>query len=222
MRLPPHPVWFWLILGLPFVTWLALWAAARFGRVSLNPLTPWLKVGVFLFAPMYFAFGMSGHKVAGFVFQTIFYTCWMILFWAQRRNMFETLRAPAAKWYVPWNSVEFSIPTTMRILVRDVNSVSPWYREKLGLRKLTEDSHGESDIATYKFKADGNSVVLTTREGLGTEKTPILFTQKIARMKGVLSVRGVDVGPIKEDRQGTRYFEIQDPEGNVIEVVEAP
>lgn len=41
-------------------------------------------------------------------------------------------------------------------------------------------------------------------------------------MKEVLAERGVDSGPIERDRQGARYFEIHDPEGNLIEVVEEP
>jgi hypothetical protein len=47
-----------------------------------------------------------------------------------------------------------------------------------------------------------------------------LFSKKIGKMKNVLGARGVDVGTIKQDRQGIRYFQIHDPEGNVIEVVE--
>jgi hypothetical protein len=32
--------------------------------------------------------------------------------------------------------------------------------------------------------------------------------------------RGVQVGNVEQDRQGTHYFQVRDPEGNVIEVVE--
>jgi predicted enzyme related to lactoylglutathione lyase len=39
-------------------------------------------------------------------------------------------------------------------------------------------------------------------------------------MRDVLAARGVNVGTIERDRQGTRYFEIRDPEGNEIEVVD--
>ena len=42
VRLPAHPVWFWLLLGAPFLIWLVLWAIARSGKVSLKPLKPWL------------------------------------------------------------------------------------------------------------------------------------------------------------------------------------
>jgi hypothetical protein len=36
----------------------------------------------------------------------------------------------------------------------------------------------------------------------------------------VMAARGVDVGAIEQDRQGSHYFQIHDPEGNAIEVVE--
>ena len=137
--------------------------------------------------------------------------------------MFETLRVPKAKWYLPWTSAEFSIPApSVRVLVRDIDSVSPWYIEKLGLRKLAESPWGESGVATFRFKEDGNSVVLTTRAGLGTGKTAMLFTKKIGRIRDVLVARGVKVGAIEQDRQGIRYFQIRDPEGNLIEVIEEP
>ena len=108
----------------------------------------------------------------------------------------------------------------MTICVRDINSVSPWYTSKLGLRKLAENPHGESGTASYSFKDDGNEVVLTTKTGFGTHATPMLFTKKINKMKDVLTARGVETGPIESDASGTRYFEMCDPEGNVIEVVE--
>ena len=108
----------------------------------------------------------------------------------------------------------------MRVLVRDIDSVSPWYVEKLGLRKLAEPPLGDPRAAVFRFKADGPSLILTTRSGFRTGKTPILFTRKIGRMKKVLAARGVEAGPVELDGQGIHYFEIRDPEGNVIEVVE--
>jgi predicted enzyme related to lactoylglutathione lyase len=133
--------------------------------------------------------------------------------------MFERLRSPNAKWYSLGNSAEFSIPTTMRILVQDIDSVSPWYVEKLGLRKSNEEPP-KPGSATFNFKADGHSVILTTRDGFQTVKIPILFAKKIGKVRDVLAARGAEVGNVVHDRQGIHYFEIHDPEGNVIEVVE--
>lgn len=220
MHLPPHPFWFWLILASPILMWAALWAIAQYGRVPLKPLTPWLWAGMVLFLPAYVVLDvMEGHKALRLGAGAIVYTCWMSLLWIEKRYMFETLRGPSAKWYTPRSSATFSIPQNARISVRDIDSVAPWYVQKLGLRKLAGNSPAESGVTTYKFKEDGKSITLTTKTNR-TDQTLILFTKKISRMKGVLSARGIDVGPIEQDRQGTCYFEIHDPEGNTIAVVE--
>jgi predicted enzyme related to lactoylglutathione lyase len=112
------------------------------------------------------------------------------------------------------------MPENGCILVREIDSVTTWYVKKLGLYKAGHVRLRDYDVATYKFKEDGKSITLTTRLTYGTAKLPRLFTKRIGRMQGVLSARGIDVGSIQQDRQGTRYFEIQDPEGNVIEVVQ--
>jgi predicted enzyme related to lactoylglutathione lyase len=136
--------------------------------------------------------------------------------------MFETLRVPGARWYWPGKGAEFSVPSGTRILVQDIEAVSPWYVGKLGLRKLSENPRGEIGITTLRFKEDGNSIVLTTREDFRTGKTPILFTKKIRKMRDVMAARGLNIGAIERDRQGTPYFRIHDPEGNEIEVVQEP
>jgi predicted enzyme related to lactoylglutathione lyase len=167
------------------------------------------------------ASSMASGKVVHLLVQAAFYTCMMASIWLQRRYLFETLRSPNTKWYSRWKSAEFSIPApSLRIVVRDIDSVSPWYVEKLGLRKLATTPPAEPCAAIFRFKADGNSIILTPRSGFQTGKTPILFAKKIDRMRNVMSARGVDVGIIEKDRQGIRYFQIHDPEGNLIEVVE--
>jgi predicted enzyme related to lactoylglutathione lyase len=163
----------------------------------------------------------SGNRTLRLVAQAAFYTCLCVQLWLQRHYMFETLRSPNAKWYSRWRSAEFSVPSpSLRILVRDIDSVTPWYVEKLGLRKLAEVPPAESSAAIFRFRPDGNSVILTTHSGFQTGKTPMLFTKKIGRMRDVISARGVEVGAIEQDLQGIHYFDIHDPEGNVIEVVE--
>jgi predicted enzyme related to lactoylglutathione lyase len=222
MHLPPHPVWFWPILLSPFLIWLALWIVVQNPKVSLKPLKPWFVAGAFLFLiPYVFLDATGGNKAARLIVQAAFLTCLVVNPWLQRRYMFETLRSPNTKWYSRWKSAEFSIPSSsLHILVRDIDSVSPWYVEKLGLRKLDENPQGEPGTATFRFKADGHSVILTTRSGFQTGKTPILFTKKIGKVRDVMAARGVDAGTIEQDRQGIHYFQIRDPEGNAIEVVE--
>jgi predicted enzyme related to lactoylglutathione lyase len=58
------------------------------------------------------------------------------------------------------------------------------------------------------------------REDFRTGRTPIFFTKKIGKMRDVMTARGVAVGSIERDRQGIQYFQIHDPEGNEIEVVQ--
>ncbi len=222
MHFPAHPWWFWLILVAPYLVWLSVWVAANRFTISLKPLTPWLLAGYGVFAVPYFLLDpvSGGHKVLRLVTGAGLWTCWFLSMWITARYNSEILRAPGAKWYLRWNAAAFSIPSNMRILVRNIDSVSPWYIEKLGLRKLDTSPSGEPGSAILKFKEDGKSVTLTTRDGIGTDATPILFTKKINKIKNVLVARGVDVGTIERDRQGINYFQIHDPEGNVLEVVE--
>jgi len=94
-----------------------------------------------------------------------------------------------------------------------------WYFDKLGLHKAAENPWVEADSAIYRFTEGGKSITLTTKSNV-TARPLILFTKRIGKMNGVLRSRGIEVGTIKQDRQGTRYFEIHDPEGNAIEIIE--
>jgi predicted enzyme related to lactoylglutathione lyase len=221
VHLPPHPVWFWLVDLAPVLLLLVLWIVANTTNVPLKPLARWLWAGYFLlFIPFLLVEAMNDHKTLRLVIGAASWTCWALAFWIGSHSMFETLRAPGTRWFLPGGAVTFSVPAGTRILVRNIDSVLPWYVEKLGLYKSTADDLAESGAATFRFKEDGNPVVLTTRGDLGTGKTPILFTKKIGRMRDVMVARGLNVGAIERDRQGVRYFEIRDPEGNEIEVVE--
>lgn len=224
MHLPAHPLWFWLIAISPLILWLGLWIAAERFHLSLKPLSTWLWVGYFAFGVPYFLidpFVEPGrHRTLRLVLGTAMWTCFTGAAWIKRRSIFDTLRPSGARWYFPWKAAEFSVPLDTRILVKDVDAVGSWYAEKLGLRKLAPTSWAEPGTATYKFKADGLSVVLTTRRDFRTEKTPIFFTKKISKMRDIMFERGIPVGAIERDRQGTRFFQIHDPEGNELEVVE--
>ncbi len=223
MHLPSHPIWYWLLVATPLVAWLALWATATFTQVSLKPLLPWLWVAFFLTAPVYLVVGaLDGQKTLRMVCSAVFYSCVMSLLSIQRRYQFATIRWPRPVWNAPWKSAEFSIPTDMRISVKNIHSASEWYTQRLGLLKQADDQPEQKEVVTYRFREDGKSIVLTTKPDFRTGRTPIFFTKKISRMKDALNARGIDTGTITKDRQGTRYFEINDPEGNVIEVVEEP
>jgi hypothetical protein len=49
-----------------------------------------------------------------------------------------------------------------------------------------------------------------------------LTTQAQAKDMPHLTSRGVNIDKIQRDRQGTRFFEIRDLEGNIIEICDEP
>jgi hypothetical protein len=51
-------------------------------------------------------------------------------------------------------------------------------------------------------------------------ETPILYVSSVQKARERLAARGVNVGPIQKDRQGTHYFEMRDLENNMIEFCE--
>jgi predicted enzyme related to lactoylglutathione lyase len=219
---PHHPVWFWLILLSPFASLVALWIAVNTITKSFKPWIPWLwgTYGTFLLCFLLLGPLDGRYKTAHLIFGTGMWTLYGAATWLKRRYQFEILDPPRGRWYFPWTRAEFSIPDDTHILVRNLESVAPWYREKLGLQKATEQ-HDPSSVQ-FKFKEDGKSVVLTTRGGFRTGKTPIFFTKKIERMRRIMLERGIDVPVIEKDRQRIRYFSIRDPEGNEIEIVQEP
>ena len=228
MRSPIHQVWFWLVLGIPvlgFFAGLALRVTEQKLKVSLKPLSKWFGAGFILFLltnlvtdPM---MNLGGNRVLHFACGISAWTCYGLMLWIRRRYAFETLSAPNHKWCNPWKSVEFSIPApSVRVLVQDINSVLPWYGEKLGFRKVADDVQGRPGVATLRLKVDGNSLILTTHSGFDTRKTPMLFTKKIGKFRDALVARGVAAGTVEQDGQGIHYFDIHDPEGNLIEIVE--
>jgi predicted enzyme related to lactoylglutathione lyase len=223
VHVPSHPLWFWLTSFAPLVVLVILWAAANTLRVSLKPLVPWLWAGFVVFTVPYLLFDVTGsHRVLRLAFGSASYSCWGMALWIQGYYFYERLRGPDDKWYLPWTAAKFSIPSSTRIFVRDIDSASPWYIQNLGLRKLAQKDIRDSEAATLAFKEDGRSVVLTTRAGAGTGNRLILFTKKIGKMREIMTARGVMVGKVERDRQGTQYFQIHDPEGNEIEVVQEP
>ena len=44
----------------------------------------------------------------------------------------------------------------------------------------------------------------------------------IRKVRDVMAARAATVGAIERDPPGTRYFQIRDPEGNEIEIVQEP
>jgi catechol 2,3-dioxygenase-like lactoylglutathione lyase family enzyme len=107
--------------------------------------------------------------------------------------------------------------------VRDLDASTSWYTQKLGLKKATvELDEGEGCIGLVFPKEIPTPIVLGPIRTSATETTRILYTGDIDKAKKWLSSHGVSTGAIETDRQGTRYFAMQDLEGNSIEVSEEP
>ncbi len=106
--------------------------------------------------------------------------------------------------------------------VIDIAAATAWYIDKLGLRKVKVDlDDGEDCIALGFFKEDYAICLGPTGRSSG-EFTPMLNSGSLTKAREFLISRGVNVGEIQEDRQGTHFFEMRDLEGNLIEISEVP
>jgi len=106
--------------------------------------------------------------------------------------------------------------------VHDLAAATTWYTEKLGLQKVPLKMDDEEGCIVLGFsKNDQTRITLGPRIPTGG-MTPMLYASKADKARDALSSRGVIVGEIKEDRQGTHFFEMRDLEDNGIEVSEEP
>ena len=80
----------------------------------------------------------------------------------------------------------------------------------------------EGCVALGFSKKDQTAICLGPRGKLSDGTTAMLYAPNVKTAREVLSSRGINVGDIQQDRQGTHYFEIRDLEGNLIEVSEEP
>lgn len=196
-----------------------MWGVANYTRVSLTPLGPWLKAGIYLLIlPYVFLWISDNHRLLKLEINSAYWLLWLGYSFINGRTSVDILRA-TSKWPMPWDGVRFSILRNACIRVQDMSAAAPWYVDKLGLREAPNPLR-DSGAQTYKFNEDGKSITLTTKPTFGLDRQLILFTKKIGKMKQILSERGIEAGSFEVDRQGTRYFQIHDPEGNAIEVVE--
>ena len=116
-----------------------------------------------------------------------------------------------------------TIADAFYIGVLDLAAATAWYIEKLGLQKVpVEMDDAEGCVALGFSKKDQTAICLGPR-GKPTEgTTAMLYASNVKKAREVLGSRGVKVGEVQQDRQGTHYFEMRDLEGNLIEVSEEP
>jgi hypothetical protein len=115
-----------------------------------------------------------------------------------------------------------TIADSFYVGVLDLAAATAWYTEKLGLRKVPlKTGEARGCIALGFSKNDDACITLGPRvpaDGM----TPMLYATKANSARDALSSRGVIVGEIQKDRQGTQFFEIRDLEDNGIEISEEP
>ena len=116
-----------------------------------------------------------------------------------------------------------TIADSFYIGVLDLTAATAWYIERLGLQKIPVEMDGAEGCVALGFsKKDDTAICLGPRGKPTDATTPMLYASNVKKAREVLSSRGVNVGEVQQDRQGTHYFEIRDLEGNTIEVSEEP
>jgi catechol 2,3-dioxygenase-like lactoylglutathione lyase family enzyme len=116
----------------------------------------------------------------------------------------------------------FSAAGANYVGVRDLAAAASWYKERLALREVNvEMDDGEGCIA-LGFSNEEYIIALGPTGRPTDELRPLLYTSNIKKAREFLKSRGAGPSEIEKDAQGTAYFEIHDPEGNVIEICEEP
>jgi len=104
--------------------------------------------------------------------------------------------------------------------VVDIAAATVWYSEKLGLRKVNVEMDNGENCVALGFEKDRYAFCLGPTGQPTEELTPMLHSSNLKKARELLVSRGVNVSEIRQDRQGTRYFEMRDLEGNTIEINE--
>lgn len=102
--------------------------------------------------------------------------------------------------------------------VVDIAAATAWYIEKLGLRKIEVEQNDCEDCVSLGFSKDEYAVCLGPIGHSSGKLTPMFNSSNLKKAREFLISRGVTVTEIQQDRQGTRYFEMRDLEGNVVEI----
>jgi|SRR5579871_3598545 catechol-2,3-dioxygenase len=106
--------------------------------------------------------------------------------------------------------------------VIDVASACTWYMDNLGLRQVISQAD-EEECTSLAFSKRDTAVITLGPRGRPTDSaTPMLYASNVEKARDALLSRGVSVGAIEVDRQGTHYFLMRDLDGNQIEITEEP
>lgn len=123
----------------------------------------------------------------------------------------------------------FNISATL--LTGDPAALAAWYREKFDLRTMplpkesleSEELTADAVILGYGTEMAGSGLYLMTSDGCDSMEPPsIFFVSDAKKAHEFLTNKGVSVGPLETDSQGTQCFFFHDPSGNRIEVSAEP
>ena len=105
--------------------------------------------------------------------------------------------------------------------VRDLTAALAWYKEKLELQeppKPIDEKIGDAALVSHK----GEVFIAFGAPNPANVETRIFTVKNAQKVRDRLAARGVKVGPLQTDRQGTHYFEMRDLEDNMIESAKSP
>lgn len=106
--------------------------------------------------------------------------------------------------------------------VSNVEAATAWYRETFGVKPADIPLDDGEDCVALGFDEESCLFVLGPKGKSSGELTARLFTSKLEKSRDYLQSRGVPVGAIQQDEQGTHFFQASDVEGNPIEICEEP
>ena len=106
--------------------------------------------------------------------------------------------------------------------VTDVSGAAAWYKEKFGVKAVNVELDDGDDCLALGFDDESCLFVIGPKGKSSGELTARLFTSRLNKARDYLLARGVFVGELQQDAQGTRFFGTRDLEGNPIEISEEP
>jgi predicted enzyme related to lactoylglutathione lyase len=118
----------------------------------------------------------------------------------------------------------FTIADGCYLRVTDLARAADRFKEKFDLKpfKVPQADSEERGQITMAYDEVGGAIDLGRNEPGTGDSRPMLYTGKINKAHEVLAARGVHVGPVQRDAQGTAFFEARDLDGNVLEICEEP
>ena len=213
----------WIIvaaIAFPVVADLALYFAIRRASVSrLKSVLPWVNRALWVMWALMLAavlrqMVMDKASLLTLAAYVLYFSLLPGPGWIKSRIRF----ADPPSWDAKRMGRLLHIPGHTYVEIDNPSTAANWYVKKLGLRRLAPSEDADPKTIRMKFSDVDEEMRLGPRDPLSLGGTVMLYSRRLKRANEVLRERGVEVGPIQVDRQGTSYFEFHDPEGNIIEV----